>query len=985
MTDIVAAQALSGSVLLAGDFNARTGTLQDFVARDEHADVPGIAIPGVNDLPSQILPRRSTDREVHNQFGKRLLTLCQDASLLILNGRVEGDALGQCTCHTHMGSSLVDYFVCTPSMLALQPHLEVDQLPPDSDHCPLFLTLPTSPTTAHSSNAPLNSLRKLPRLRYRSNRVDAFRASLADSLSSKFDSLPSQSCQAVALTECIASTAAQVHGFCTAKRPMHRHQPWYDEEVKSIRQQLRVLPRSCNEYVELQQQYRRTKQRKRRQYTLQCQQKMCWEACHNAAAFWRKYKKRADVVGQISTEDWRSAFQNLFGPQVESSPEVPLLGTQGSHGVVPQLNVPVTVEEVDAAFKRLKRRKASGIDGIKAEYLLDAKDLLLEPLTAAFNQMLVSGVPQSWCSGVIHPIFKSGDVSNPSNYRGITVTSVLAKLFAMVLEARLSNWAEDSELRAHGQAGFRKDYRTTDNVFVLQTLIAHARKTKKKLYCCFVDFKKAFDSVPRQRLWEVLGALGIQGDILACLKSAYEQDEASVLTKAGLTEAFRCTAGVKQGCPASPLLFGLFIDELEARLEAGNDLNDAPELLGTLIAVLLFADDIALMSHSPSGLQHQLSILAQFCADRGLTVNTSKTKVVIFEPRHTECQAFTFLGQTIERVDVFKYLGIAFHATRGLSCAMEQLCSAARKALFALFGRCHEMRISCPVLKRTLFDALVRPVLSYCCEIWVILGGKGALQCLEQVYIQFLRQLLGVPSRTSSKLVYAEFGTLPLKHGWLQQCLRYLSRLQQMSEHRLCKVAFQADMRLGLGWFAGLKDVLREYDIRIPRSLGELDLVTSCRTLKDTFILRGMTAEPHNHLQSTYFSFKSEYRCEPYITQSKSQAVRSTIARFRTGCHDWLQVGMGRYRQVDHEERRCPSCPDCVEDEMHAIFHCPSYSLQRLLFEDLFDEPQSLRSFIVENPPHRVAAFLKACRNVRLNGPQDCAISSEVADDYDSS
>lgn len=162
-------------------------------------------------------------------------------------------------------------------------------------------------------------------------------------------------------------------------------------------------------------------------------------------------------------------------------PEPLLLGTQGSHGVVPQLNVPITVEEVSAAFKRLKPRKASGIDGIKAQYLLDAEDILLQPMTATFNQMLASGVPQTWCSGVIHPIFKSGDVCDPGNYRGITVTSVLAKLFAMVLEARMSKWAEDSELRAQGQAGFRKDYRTTDNVFILQTLIADTRKAKKTL------------------------------------------------------------------------------------------------------------------------------------------------------------------------------------------------------------------------------------------------------------------------------------------------------------------------------------------------------------------------------------------------------------------------------------------------------------------------------------------------------------------------
>ena len=78
----------------------------------------------------------------------------------------------------------------------------------------------------------------------------------------------------------------------------------------------------------------------------------------------------------------------------------------------------------------------------------------------------------------------------------------------------------------------------------------------------------------------------------------------------------------------------------------------------------------------------------------------------------------------------------------------------------------------------------------------------------------------------SSKLVYAAFGTLPLKHSWLHQCLKFFSRLQQLNDHRLtvCKVTFQADMHMGLGWFVGWKDALREYDIHMPRTLGVLTL-----------------------------------------------------------------------------------------------------------------------------------------------------------------
>ena len=207
---------------------------------------------------------------------------------------------------------------------------------------------------------------------------------------------------------------------------------------------------------------------------------------------------------------------------------------------------------------------------------------------------------------------------------------------------------------------------------------------------------------------------GLAGQTISALKSAYEKDKACVLTQEGLTDSFGCTAGVKQGCPASPLLFGLYIDDLEKLLlEAANKL-DAPSLQDALIPLLLFADDLALFSHSPTGLQAQLSILQKFCRSRGLVVNVTKTKVVVFEHRKSACTPFHFEGEEIARVDAFKYLGIMFHGNRGLSCAIEQLVLAGRKALFALYGRCRQLRIDKPDLRCKLFDTLVRPILVLC-------------------------------------------------------------------------------------------------------------------------------------------------------------------------------------------------------------------------------------------------------------------------------
>ncbi len=262
---------------------------------------------------------------------------------------------------------------------------------------------------------------------------------------------------------------------------------------------------------------------------------------------------------------------------------------------------------------------------------------LQRPLLIAFNKILLEGYCESLSVGIIHALYKGGDYSQFDNYTGITVGSILAKVFAMILESRINQWAETNDLRAKGQAGFRKDFRTTDNLFILCTLIKQASFQKKKLYTCFVDFKKAFDTVPRDLLWQVLEGLGINGRILVCLRSIYCQDQAYLHhPEEGLKHTFLCRIRVKQGCPFSPLLFGLFIDGLEKRLNVLE--GDAPPMLGQLaVCLLLYAYDLAFMSHTLAGLQKQLDVLQAFCCERHLTVNVNKTKVVMFEASKSVC------------------------------------------------------------------------------------------------------------------------------------------------------------------------------------------------------------------------------------------------------------------------------------------------------------------------------------------------------------
>ena len=160
------------------------------------------------------------------------------------------------------------------------------------------------------------------------------------------------------------------------------------------------------------------------------------------------------------------------------------------------LNADITAADVINTCKMLKRNKAADVHGMRAEYVIDTVSVLAEYVANALNKVFKQGFPDHCSIGVIHPIFKAGDPADPMNYRGITVGDIIGKLYATILDQRLSTWAEDVGVRAQGQAGFRRSFRTTDNMFILQSLVDQARGNGEKLYACFVDFKRHLTRYP---------------------------------------------------------------------------------------------------------------------------------------------------------------------------------------------------------------------------------------------------------------------------------------------------------------------------------------------------------------------------------------------------------------------------------------------------------------------------------------------------------
>jgi len=185
-------------------------------------------------------------------------------------------------------------------------------------------------------------------------------------------------------------------------------------------------------------------------------------------------------------------------------------------------------------------------------------------LLSLFNKIFDIGYfPECWSEGFIIPLHKKESLNDVNNYRGITLLSCLGKLFTKILNTRLCNWAESYNVYIEAQAGFKSKMGTTDNIFVLHGLNNHMINRSKQLYCAFIDFSKAFDYVDRNSLWLKLIKLGVRGKMLDIVRSMYASVKSKVKLSNNLSNSFECHIGIRQGECLSPLLFSMFVNDIE--------------------------------------------------------------------------------------------------------------------------------------------------------------------------------------------------------------------------------------------------------------------------------------------------------------------------------------------------------------------------------------------------------------------------------------
>ena len=312
-------------------------------------------------------------------------------------------------------------------------------------------------------------------------------------------------------------------------------------------------------------------------------------------------------------------------------------------------------DELADAIRRLKSGKAPGIDMISAEEIVAAGEKGTDALFSLCQKIWQEErFPDDWKHSVIIPIHKKKDKLHCDNYRGISLLCHSQKLMASVLLGRVKSRTE--EVLSEAQAGFRPGRSTIDQLFTLRLLAEKYYEFGKDLYICYVDFQKAFDSVWRKGLWQVMRHLGYDIKIIRLLESMYHNTASSVRvgSQGELSSWFETLVGVLQGCFLSPLLFNIMLEIVMALSLEDKDIGAT--ISGFLCSNLRFADDIALLSESDKGLQSQVDSLHVVSTRFELKISTSKTEVQCCSRDPSTIQ-INIDGTKLGQVEQFTYLG----------------------------------------------------------------------------------------------------------------------------------------------------------------------------------------------------------------------------------------------------------------------------------------------------------------------------------------
>ena len=515
---------LNSPILLIGDLNSRTGVLPDFQeGKSKNLDLKSNLsdhIPGRGITPE----KRSNCDTKTNGMGIKLLDLCKAHDLQILNGRVMGDRKGSFTFHdTQQGASTIDVGIVSDSLFHQLASFVVLPQSDTSKHCKIVTRIKNM--KADISKAETKEYPWIPTTKNYKWKTDS-EDKLSKALSSILVIDDIAECNQyldAGLVEPAAKKLAEIYTKAAdatleqkpeklfgSNHPFkHKQKPkkWYDREcrhLKTISRKLAIQKQQDPTNTDLRLRHTKALKEykalcsKRKAHFEQSQiQKLDEMLSKDPIEFWKEWKSFGDSypANNLSNADglrWERYFSNLFD-NADHSPPPPIISPNGRPISIntSRLNSPFTLKELTDAIKKLKNKKAAGLDKLTSEFLKASPVRVQRLLLRLLNGILASGiVPKEWCLGVINPIHKEGCKEDPDNYRGICISSALTKLLSTMMNTRLITFLEENKALDKAQIGFTNDNRTSDHLLTLKSIVnKYTVDGNEKVYFCFIDFR----------------------------------------------------------------------------------------------------------------------------------------------------------------------------------------------------------------------------------------------------------------------------------------------------------------------------------------------------------------------------------------------------------------------------------------------------------------------------------------------------------------
>jgi hypothetical protein len=524
--------------------------------------------------------------------------------------------------------------------------------------------------------------------------------------------------------------------------------PWMNQEiVRAVRKKKRLWKRDKNkadktEYKEQEKKTRNMIRNAKKRF----EKKLADGGQSNKRPFYSYVKEKTKTrqsVGPLKDENGskvtgnpemasllNSTFSKAFTREDDNNvpdPDSQYRGQELKH-------VRVTVQDVKRKIKNLRREAAAGPDGIGPIILQETCEEIAPVLAEIFNKSLRTGeVPPDWKEANVSPIFKKGSRTAPGNYRPVSLTSVSCKLLESIIKDKVMHHLKRHGLIKKSQHGFLPGRSCATNLLAFFEKATAAVDMGESFDAVFLDFAKAFDKVPRRRLIKKVRAHGISGPLLLWIQNWLTDRRQRVVLNGSFSDWIEVLSGVPQGSVLGPLLFLIFI----------NDIDMAAAEIDILVK---FADDTkvgqAIRSAADSAaLQSALDKLCQWSEKWGMSFNISKCKVMHFGRNNPE-HVYSMNGEALEKVKKERDIGVIVQDNLKLAAQCTAAAATAR-AVLSQISRAFHYRDKFTFVK--LYKTYVRPHLEFSTPAWSP-WNQVDKDCLEKVQKKMVNMVSGLKS-----------------------------------------------------------------------------------------------------------------------------------------------------------------------------------------------------------------------------------------------